>query len=566
MEQTFPAGTAQTIKIGDASGDVVVHGWDQQTIKVTSAWKLGKMKQKENALVLGDCNSLEIWAPFETRIDIKDVSGSVAIEDVSQVSLRDVGGAVAASKIAGNVSIKDTGTRVALDDIRGSVTVSDIGLDLAVSQVGGDVKVVDIGGKAALLNISGNAVLNDVGIDATLKGIGGEVALSDVGSTCELQEIGGNVTVGDVGYNATLLYIKGNTQIGDIGGNAQIEGLGGSLSIGSVGGNLHLQSDFPVGSDSRVRVGGNGTLVLSESANISLRASAGGNIRGEVLSTIYPGSRINLVFGEGAARLDISVGGNLEIKAPIEPRSINTIDEWGRSEFSEEMAEFGREMKRFGRDLSREISSAFTDATSSIRNETLENIARSASERARRIAEAEAQRAQRIAEAQARKAARLNVRIHGREWRLDEQRIERLVEQARRAAAEGVQGALEAVEQALRNLSVTPPPPPPPPRPGAPPPPGTPPPGPFGAPGATPPPSWPAGVPPVPPAPGQFGGPQEAPPPEETPAEAQVGAAPEGQSEPEVNIEQEREAILRMIAEGRITPEEGDMLLEALGD
>jgi len=30
------------------------------------------------------------------------------------------------------------------------------------------------------------------------------------------------------------------------------------------------------------------------------------------------------------------------------------------------------------------------------------------------------------------------------------------------------------------------------------------------------------------------------------------------------NVEQEREAILRMVAEGRITPEEGDMLLEAL--
>ena len=31
------------------------------------------------------------------------------------------------------------------------------------------------------------------------------------------------------------------------------------------------------------------------------------------------------------------------------------------------------------------------------------------------------------------------------------------------------------------------------------------------------------------------------------------------------DIEQEREAILRMIAEGRVTPEEGDLLLEALG-
>jgi hypothetical protein len=32
-----------------------------------------------------------------------------------------------------------------------------------------------------------------------------------------------------------------------------------------------------------------------------------------------------------------------------------------------------------------------------------------------------------------------------------------------------------------------------------------------------------------------------------------------------VDPEKEREAILRMIAEGRITPEEGDLLLEALG-
>ena len=38
------------------------------------------------------------------------------------------------------------------------------------------------------------------------------------------------------------------------------------------------------------------------------------------------------------------------------------------------------------------------------------------------------------------------------------------------------------------------------------------------------------------------------------------------QSDPvELLPEQERIAILRMIAEGRITPEEGDMLLEALG-
>jgi len=52
------------------------------------------------------------------------------------------------------------------------------------------------------------------------------------------------------------------------------------------------------------------------------------------------------------------------------------------------------------------------------------------------------------------------------------------------------------------------------------------------------------------------------PPTAQQPAADNPAAAP---SAPEPNPEQERIAILRMIAEGRITPEEGDLLIEALG-
>lgn len=43
------------------------------------------------------------------------------------------------------------------------------------------------------------------------------------------------------------------------------------------------------------------------------------------------------------------------------------------------------------------------------------------------------------------------------------------------------------------------------------------------------------------------------------------GSDEQAASAPPVDPEKEREAILRMIAEGRITPEEGDLLLESLG-
>jgi hypothetical protein len=124
---------------------------------------------------------------------------------------------------------------------------------------------------------------------------------------------------------------------------------------------------------------------------------------------------------------------------------------------------------------------------------------------------------------------------------MDPERIERLKEQARKAATEGIAGALEAVEQAIDNLGF-----PRPPKPPVPP---------------TPPSS------PQPPAAGQTlrtdtkGSTQSEPSAQKTDSS---GDASSSNAAPP-DLEQEREAILRMIAEGRISPEEGDMLLEGLG-
>jgi hypothetical protein len=114
----------------------------------------------------------------------------------------------------------------------------------------------------------------------------------------------------------------------------------------------------------------------------------------------------------------------------------------------------------------------------------------------------------------------MNIRINDREWRMNPQRIDQIVAEAYDAAARGTQGAIEAVEQALKNLQVTLPFPPAPPRPPKP---------------STPPSSGPSKPP-----------------------------APPHRPQDDVDLEQERIAILHMVADGRITPEEGDMLLEGL--
>jgi hypothetical protein len=130
----------------------------------------------------------------------------------------------------------------------------------------------------------------------------------------------------------------------------------------------------------------------------------------------------------------------------------------------------------------------------------------------------------------------MNIRINNREWRMDPQRIDHIVAEAYDAAARGTQGAVEAVEQALKNLHVASPFPPSPPRPPKPP---------YGTHdvnidvnvGAS----------------------------SEPPTESESAASATGTTgKPAADPEQERIAILRMVADGRITPEEGDMLLEAL--
>ena len=130
------------------------------------------------------------------------------------------------------------------------------------------------------------------------------------------------------------------------------------------------------------------------------------------------------------------------------------------------------------------------------------------------------------------------MRINDREWRFDAERVERLKQQAREAAKEGLTGALAAIERALAGMGV-------PPEPGAPEPP----------------------RPPTPPDPPQ------APATGQTiridTLDARTGGSPEVEAERQVaeppNVEQERAAILQMVAEGRISPDEGDMLLDALG-
>ena len=586
-QQTFAVGAAPRVVITRVGGDLSVRTWREQAISVEteSDGIVGGIHQEGDTLTIVDCDSdIEILVPEDTSFKSANINGDVLVDGVRRVELENISGDATIKNISGEAGLENIGEAVDLTNLGGDLSVSNtsilrvrhsvggdtalkdvavieietVGSDLAVvraetvmiSTVGGDLSAEEVSSALRCGVVGGDcAVTGGASTGITVGNIGGDLSISsaayvqigNVGGDCSLRDAQGDVELGYIGGDVSFNGIGGNLQVGHVGSDAALKGIQSSIEVGSIGGDLSLQAAFPVDSRARLNVGGDAVIVLPDNPNLTIQANVGGDISGRSIIASRSGKMISLNYGDGAAHLELNVGGDLALRGGNGPRSSSSASAfWG-------WEDFGREMSKLGQELSREIAAAFNEASWSQGADLADSIARKAEEQARR--------AQRKAEEQVRRAsereARINVRFNDREWRLDPERLERIKEQARKAASEGIAGALEAVERAVSNLGIpkTPTPPKPPK-----------------------PPQQPSAVPPVPPPsppPPTAGFQQETHPGEQVNQAKQPSdfgnadaSTPGG---PEYNLDQEREAILRMIAEGRVTPEEGDLLLEALG-
>lgn len=592
MQQTFSAGNEPRVIIAQALGDLQVSSWDQLTILVKADGRVTELHQEGDALMIMECSGdLELRVPVNAEIKVSNLQGDVSIEGVRRVELEDISGDVDLENIGIGVDIEKIGEAIALKDLGADVRVTNatslrargvigadaslshvalveietVGADLSLREVetvvagniGGDLDIEDIADALSCGNISGDCkVGGSAPCEIAIGNVGGDIEVSSaasvhlgsIGGDSKLSDVQGIIEVGNVGGDASFKGVGGNLQVGSVGGDGKLTGLKAAIEVGSIGGDLELQATFPAGSHTRLNVGGDASVELPENPNLKIRAAVGGKVTGQSVE-LGSDNLVSLVYGEGAADLELSVGGDLELRGAGSPRSSSTSGSWG--DFGSEMAALGREMARLGQELSREIAAAFQEAGWSQGSEWARELRRKMEEqaqRAQRRAEESARRAEEKARRSQERASRIRVRVNTREWQLDPDRIERIKEQASKAATEGIAGALEAVEQAIRNLGV-----PKSPKPSAPP---------------TPPSRPAAPVPPTPPpAPGQTLRTDTEQPAQSAQSGQQTGRSEDvsALSDAESGLEQEREAILRMIAEGRISPEEGDMLLEGLG-
>jgi len=564
-EQRFPAGAAPSLRIANGGGDISVEVWDEDEILVKSHGRTFTQYREGDTLAIEGCpDELEIRVPARTAVTISQHSGDVRVEGVRlarieraacDVDLADLAEGAEIGQVSGDLRVERVPRVVGPGPVHGDADLADVQrieigrvngnlstdntLVIIVGNVGGDMEAdglverLQVGSIGGDLDVetrgAGEIVIDSLGGDIEVEGdlssfqcsnVGGDLRVEGRVDRATCSNVGGDLQVGrarelragNVGGDIKAQGME-RVEIGSAGGDCKLTRLVGAVDLGSVGGNLTLQGDFSAGSSSQANVSGDTSLQLSREPNLTLNASIGGDLRGVDVGVQGSRKRVNLCYGAGEASLNLRVGGDLRISGAGAPTSSSSSASDARFDFDSlgrELGDLGRELGRMGRELGSEIGAAFASEGAARGGAWAEEAGRKLEEQARRFQEQTEARARRVEE-----HARLRVKINEREWQLDPERLERIKEQARRAAAEGVSGAIEAVERALGRLR----------------------------------------VPPTPP----------------TPPTAATGATirivvdeDEGQK-PAPSREQERESILRMIAEGRISPEEGDLLLDALG-
>lgn len=312
-QHTFSVGSSPHVTITQVNANLSVQTWKEQVIRVEIAGPVAELRQEGDTVVITDCPSdLVVWVPaaLTTDISVVHLSGNVTIEGAGRVELKDIGGNVTLRDIVGDTKLEHVHGVVEFTNIAGDVSAAHLSklfgkkgiaghasftniAYLAVDSIGGSV-VLEGAGMAEILAVGGN-------LDA--RGIEKALLCTTVGADCRVQDCAGAEVI-----------------ISNVGENLQIEGkASGRMSV--IGDCLEWQTTFPAGSSTRLHVGGDATVTLPDDVSLTLYAMVGGEVNVEALGS-GGGNMLNFIYGDGSARLDLLVEGDLRLLGPAVPQMI----------------------------------------------------------------------------------------------------------------------------------------------------------------------------------------------------------------------------------------------------
>ncbi len=525
---SYETNEQPVVRVYNCSGDIKIVGWDEMTIEIASDDDVQEnLHHNHTGVELNDVDDgVALRVPRGATVAIDNGDGDVQVRDVAQVQLVNIAGDALLHNIAGNVQLDNIAgdlnieraehvegrgtasgdvrivgaTSAAVEQIEGDALVQDVPT-VRLAQVSGDLRVSNAGERCEAGQVEGDAACSDVGT-LVIGQVGGdlvatrirEMQAGAIEGDCAVNGEAVTLRLGNVGGDLVVKVATGTLTMGNVAGDASFSGMFDQVTLGNIAGDLALRLQPTPGGTYRAHVAGDAAVHLPDDANVTLHGTVVGAIKGAGVRTDHP-TTMQLVWGAGEAGLHLHVIGDLSIHGP--PPSNVAVGAGGGEGHGAGPSVYvdgslDLDMGRLGRDfanLGREIAASFGPR------------------------------------AWAGKRGRTG------NWRAGVGLNREQKEQIKQQVRAGVAQARASVDQALREVRVTPPTPPTPPMPPMPPHPAAPPtdPGTDPAIGAT------------------------------VPLQAQ---ATEQTASPDRDAE--RLAILRMVGEGTITPEEAEDLLAAL--
>lgn len=142
---------------------------------------------------------LELVVPEGTALDVKDSSGSIRIEGVGAIVLKDSSGSIKIENTSGPISVQDSSGSITFNDIRGDVTiVADSSGSINGKNIEGFVLVKqDSSGNIRFTDVTGDFIVEkDSSGSIVAKRIGGDFKVyKDSGGGIDSEDVAGEVSI-----------------------------------------------------------------------------------------------------------------------------------------------------------------------------------------------------------------------------------------------------------------------------------------------------------------------------------------------------------------------------------
>jgi hypothetical protein len=234
---------------------------------------------------------------------------------------------VRVTELAGNLTLEGSMGDVVINAATGQVQVGAVPGNLKANELGaltvnapisGDAHIVGVGGSVQLQDVMGDLQISDVGAVNVANSVSGSARINAVRGDVNVPNVMGDLVVSDaaalsagaVNGDLRASDLTGNVNVGSVSGDAKLQGIAGNVSLSGVGGDARLVEIS--GSVSSVTAGGD--LIIDTRFGFAPAGAYRFEAGGDLVLTLPANTAAKLVATAGGNVVS-KIGGDKQVRA-----------------------------------------------------------------------------------------------------------------------------------------------------------------------------------------------------------------------------------------------------------